>query len=451
MKFSNLGHGIHPAVRRGAILVAGAVCLHATAWATTWGANPRSATYVVAASNASPHSQSATYGAADATCTASSDDAATIRAAITALPATGGRVLLSEGTFNLASTITVPANVELRGEGIGVTILQRSASYPTTNGYLISVSTGHVTISDLTVDDNRAGNVGYVGRAIALLGADETRLNSVEIKNIGAWGLWIDGSTNVHLDACQIDDATQTSTGTGGFGLITTDAVTAAINQGISISNCTFHANDCNGIYATHVEGISITGCSFTGNAFNKAVGGQIGISNGCTDAVVSGCTFTNDNPTENHSLGVQVDIVSKQAGQGASRVTIVNNVIAGQGYAGIKLSYFSPTNAVPAFCTIKNNIISDCNSAFGTDPNRAGIAVSPAITNFVIEGNVIFDDRSTPLMNYDIDIYDSSGNSGAWDDDFVVTDNDLGTARLAGLNNTSGGLNKQIIHNTTP
>jgi len=74
-------------------------------------------TLVVAANDASDSSK----GRADYVCDGTADDVE-IAAALAALPGLGGAVVLSEGTFNLTATITLPAkSVRLTGQGVPTT------------------------------------------------------------------------------------------------------------------------------------------------------------------------------------------------------------------------------------------------------------------------------------------------------------------------------------------
>jgi len=81
-------------------------------------------TLMVAASNASDKVK----GLADYVCDGIADDVE-IAAALTALPSTGGRVLLSEGTFTCAATLTLPAkSVQLVGMGTMCASIARAAT-----------------------------------------------------------------------------------------------------------------------------------------------------------------------------------------------------------------------------------------------------------------------------------------------------------------------------------
>jgi hypothetical protein len=117
-----------------------------------------SATFVVAASDASTRVKNQADYVADGTA-----DNVEIQAAIDALPAAGGRVVLSEGIFNISSAVTMKTNVMLEGQGIGWfpfdgskggTILKKAA-----NGTVVNVGNNihswtlqHLSIYDSLVE-----------------------------------------------------------------------------------------------------------------------------------------------------------------------------------------------------------------------------------------------------------------------------------------------------------
>lgn len=113
------------------------------------GAN---ATLVVAASNSSLKSQAA----ADYTCSGSGDQS-TIRSAIDALPAGGGKVLLLEGTYNINSCLDVyKSNVMLEGMGDG-TVLKRAFD----NNPVIWLFNNNINVSNFCIEGNDSYDLNY--------------------------------------------------------------------------------------------------------------------------------------------------------------------------------------------------------------------------------------------------------------------------------------------------
>jgi hypothetical protein len=105
------------------LYVTGTAEVDGTLAAKTGGA----ATFVVAASDASDRVKNQADYVADGTA-----DDVEIQAAIDALPAAGGKIVLSEGTFNIATAIKYESYVTIQGQGYGwqgngATILKPSA------------------------------------------------------------------------------------------------------------------------------------------------------------------------------------------------------------------------------------------------------------------------------------------------------------------------------------
>lgn len=131
------------------------------------GAN---ATLVVAASNSSAKSK----GAADYVCDGTADQTE-INNAISALPSTGGKVLLLEGTYNISGSITLnKANVTLEGMGRS-TIIRRSTSSSIT---IMSITASNVIIQNLKVDGNKSSySISGYPTCVAINGSSPTVTN----------------------------------------------------------------------------------------------------------------------------------------------------------------------------------------------------------------------------------------------------------------------------------
>lgn len=95
--------------------------------------------------------------------TGTTDAAAAIEAAASALDAAGGGILqLPEGTFKIASTLTLYSKVSYRGVGTESTILKSSTAVPMFQR-LGDVAIGghrHYQIANLSMDGNSTGTIG---------------------------------------------------------------------------------------------------------------------------------------------------------------------------------------------------------------------------------------------------------------------------------------------------
>lgn len=158
---------------------------------------PRAATLVVAASDSSTKSRQA----ADYRCNGT-DDHVEIQAALDALPANGGEVMLMEGTFYIGVRITPDSNQTLRGQGAN-TCLKASAGID-----IIYVLGGHgtektgITISDLCLD----GNSGTNNEAIFFTWTDDSFIRNVWVVNSDKSAVFLNRCDRVSIADCFFDD-----------------------------------------------------------------------------------------------------------------------------------------------------------------------------------------------------------------------------------------------------
>lgn len=139
-----------------------------------WQSDRNSSTKIVAASNASQ----ALKDGADYVATGSGDEA-TINTALAA--SAGGKVYLTEGTYTIYDSISVPNNTTLAGAGNGTVImfpngfaLERSAIVNTDT----ATGTG-LTIRDLNIDGNNGNISTGNGNGIYLVGVGSDTAGSV--------------------------------------------------------------------------------------------------------------------------------------------------------------------------------------------------------------------------------------------------------------------------------
>lgn len=146
----------------------------------------RSATIVVAASNSKDTTN------ADYICTGTNDHT-TINTAIAALPSTGGRVVLMDGTYNLGGTIniTVPYT-ELRGQGWNTKLAVNNSTniYAITFNPAASTRMDGCVVSDMRINANGA-NQTTAGGGIYALGATFSEFNNLYIDSPWNNGLYL--------------------------------------------------------------------------------------------------------------------------------------------------------------------------------------------------------------------------------------------------------------------
>ena len=129
-----------------------------------------------------------------------------------AAEAGGGEVLIPAGQYLIGpeSVDVTAANVHLRGEGKGATVLTID-QMPTTRRPLLFLSGDNWSISDLTLDcadfyppiDERYAAVGGAGNGV--------RIHNVEIRRMGRIGILIADSKNFRIENCDIALTTPTN------------------------------------------------------------------------------------------------------------------------------------------------------------------------------------------------------------------------------------------------
>ncbi|MDD4985453.1 MAG: right-handed parallel beta-helix repeat-containing protein [Dehalococcoidales bacterium] len=202
---------------------------------------PRTATFVVAASDASAQFKLQ----ADYICDGTADDVQ-IQEAIDALPASGGRVVLSEGIFTVNDRIDVSSNTTLSGSGWGTILRVVPATFPDNISVIRLSSVSESIVRDLLIDgewDN--------GRVNNDLGIELRDCTDCLVEN-------------VYVMECR------------GQGIVTGGTSTTRCN----ISNCILYHNEHRGINigqeATH---ILVSDCQAIDNAYSGFLVGSDGIS----------------------------------------------------------------------------------------------------------------------------------------------------------------------------
>jgi parallel beta-helix repeat protein len=260
------------------------------------------------------------------------DNADRFIAAYTAASAAGGgTVFAPQNTvaYVIGEKLTLPANVNLEGAGMGATILKRKSSY--TGAFLWTGAKSIVT--ELTIDGNypnRAGGPGSgAGTEITMAGADST-VYRVEIKNPAYIGI------DFSAINCRVLHSILTGNGSAGDGVNTTAniGVWAADKNIIRpiVAYCKITNWTIGGIYGGGT-GMLIQGNYLAGNHVQSSPtgGGQIaaGITGSAGDASMTVVDNYLGAGGGAQCSGLEVDSVPW---------TITSNTIIGQQNWGIYL-----------------------------------------------------------------------------------------------------------------
>jgi parallel beta-helix repeat protein len=123
-------------------------------------------------------------------------DQTEINAAITALPATGGEVVILDGTYNITAKINVTKdNVSIRGNG-NATILKRMFNSSANEGVITLTGRRGCKIANLQVDGNKTSYTGGSNFGIYLDASSNNNTVTGNTCNNNTYGIYLEFSSN---------------------------------------------------------------------------------------------------------------------------------------------------------------------------------------------------------------------------------------------------------------
>lgn len=381
----------------------------------------RSATYVVAANDASAESKLH----ADAVCDGT-DDHTEINAAITAVSATGGIVLLTEGTFVIDGIISMAAGVHLRGMGRGATTIKVDTSSTTDLTILSFSSISNSSVRELTIDGS-ASSVATNCDGIGITDCTNIDIVDVTVKDISysasaGRGILAAGATAtsvVRLDRVYIDNCE-------GLGIQVTSVVTDLAGSKVHAINCTSEGAVISGNY-----------CRFTDSVFSS--NGNDGIRVGGDYCRLVSCT-ANSNANEGFEVASGGDHCLIEASDAAANSGDGFKILAdycrmkgcrsddNTGGDGIEIG---GTKGVYDSCVVVNNHYHGINFAAGGDENivkgclikangqathntYSGIYFASGASDNTVTDCKVRDAASSPQQAYGLDLVNvTSGTEG--------------------------------------
>jgi len=219
----------------------------------------RSATFIVAASDSLDSER------ADYICDGTADQSE-INQAINALPATGGKVILLEGTYNITASVSLKAYASLEGQGRGSLIKLTSGTAG--NIDLVSVSNvSYVSIASLAIDGNSGATVGN-NYGLRFWG-NYNYLRDVHVSNCKTNGFYLFGSF------VRVSGISATSCGCNILIRLAYSTVTGCIATSSTVTY---------GIYL-----YQSTFCTVTGNISYSNTGGDIVFQSGASHNLLIG------------------------------------------------------------------------------------------------------------------------------------------------------------------
>lgn len=241
------------------------------------------ATFTVAASD------STNVTGADYVCDGTNDEVQ-IAAAIAAIPAAGGRVLLLDGTYNVAAPIAMQENLWLQGQGPGTVIKVVVASWNVANNYLFYDGAAHanspqsnITISDLTIDlDGYNGGGSDYLSPIVFWGfsavAENNRVERCHIRDGLGYGVLLINNTGFSASGNTISNM--------GDSCFEIRSTRGAVMSGNTLSTCSLQT------YADHAGAVATSGIVYDGNDLTNV---GVYVADPTTGEQVNGYVFSNN------------------------------------------------------------------------------------------------------------------------------------------------------------
>ncbi len=202
-------------------------------------------------------------------------------------------------TITLASELSIAKSLTITGTGAGNTIIQANANPNTATYRVFNISSGTVTISDMTIRNGNTTNNGG--------------------------GIYHDSAT-LTLNNCTVSGNTASNYGGGIYKYVGT----------LTMTNCTVSGNtadDSGGIH-NYVGNLTMTNCTVSGNTANDGSWSGGGLTNESDVSTITNCTFANNTSTYNDGGGIFLY---------AGTLNIKNTIVANNnGYSGPADYYYS-------------------------------------------------------------------------------------------------------------
>lgn len=316
-----------------------------------------------------------------------------IQAAIDALPASGGIVLLAANTTYVVTTavLSTKNQVHLSAPGWG-TIIQRG---PALAGTMLQLTGTGCLIEGMTFDGN--GGVNTTGSTEVQVSGASSRITNVQCINSAATVTVAVTGAGGRVDHCTITGMGISLSTERGYGVWALGNVPVFIEHN-QISGTNIDAIGVNGPGSV-IDGNSIVGC----HTYTASPGGQVGLYANTGGAIGLGVTFSNNfigqGGAPTMSGGVEIGCVNS---------TVIGNTIINQ--------YGGGANIEVNGCVFAGNTIE--NVGLDMSGNQDGLVITAGVTDFVVTGNRIGDSATPPNMRWAIavaagasDRYVISGN----------------------------------------
>jgi len=304
------------------------------------------------------------------------DDQEEINNAITALPASGGEIVILDGTYYITASINIPKdNVSIRGNG-NATILKRMYNSTNAEGLITLNGKSGCKIQGLQIDGNKAKYTASSNHGIYLYSSSNNTITGITCNN---------NSSGIRLSSSSDNTVTGNACKNNSYGIFLD-----------SSNNNTVTGNTCNNnsSYGIFLEEFSANN-TVTGNTCNNSYIG-IHLYSSSNNNTVTGNTCNN-----NSSYGIYLS---------SSSINTVTGNTCNNNSSGIQLRW-SNNNTVTG-----NTCIRGTGQTSDYDSDQYTILLSGTGNNY----NLI---SSNNCMGKAVATGGGTGNS-VWGNKFDDTDN---------------------------
>lgn len=356
-------------------------------WGTpSGGGGAQCATFVVGPSS---NSDSADYDYV----TDGTDDDVQIQAAIDALPAGGGKILLREGTYTIGTQIDIDdTNITLEGMG-GSTIIQPETNYASLDTtYIFQATSSYTHIKNIHFYGNYSNGNDYIAAVYVYTYNYEIWFDNCLFSNLGGGALKIDTSKTVHVTNCFFNEWD-----TGAIGIDCIYGGSEVLHTQYSITGCYFYTASTDAMGISDAEYGSYIG-------YNEFViptnyNSVLIVSGG----LVEGNYIHNSGALGNSAFLIQLDIgvgraignhIEAGAASGLSvgirsiGCIVVGNYVSGPGY-GVYGSYIIKDNYIDSVGRYGIYVSSSHSTISGNKILRTGQETNDTYDSIYINANV--------------------------------------------------------------
>jgi hypothetical protein len=361
---------------------------------------PKTTTKIVAmgtatgCSGTSPVTSSDPNGA-DYTSTSCTSANTTIQTAINSLPSNGGSVYIEDGTYIISGTISVPANVTLKGAGES-TVLEVEDSYNASNTGFVTTTGNGATVQNLRIEGNKANQSGAAITETGLTAGGGTGTPGASFDNV-----WITNMFAGTINGCAVNINNGADTvsnlsvsGSSAYGLCDGDSTDNSVVDSNSSSNGVGFYVGGNNATLTGDVATSNTGDGYYISGYSDSLTGDTSTSNGNRGFYVASgyVTITGSAARSNTNYGIEAGNASTITGNSiynnaADGIYITNS---GSGTLVSNNTIYLPSaaghNGITIFAQNGNTITG--NTIKSNNSSDVGIATSGSTVGNVIYGN---------------------------------------------------------------